>query len=254
MKAIILVAGEGKRLQPYTLSRPKCLVEIRGKPLIEYQIQTLKNVGISNIILVGGYKAEMLAKYATTFYTNERYYETNMLWTLFCAQEEIVGDIIVSYGDIIYSSSVLHKLISAPGEIVTVIDSAWRDYWNERFSNPLEDAETLQIDGRGFITNIGQKPVTLEDIQGQYIGLTKFTLPGTEILRQVFERANEAQTLNGKHIEKAYMTDILQEIINLKHEVTALRIEGQWIEIDTVKDLHIDITKKRLSNITDLSY
>ena len=110
MKAIILAAGEGKRLRPFTLERPKCMVEIGGKSLLERQLHILDHKEISDVIIIGGYKIEMLKGKANKVIENPRYQDTNMVSTLFCAEEELKGDLIISYGDIVYSRGILEKL------------------------------------------------------------------------------------------------------------------------------------------------
>ena len=121
-KVILLVAGEGKRLRPYTLDRPKCMVEIDGISLIDRQLSVLKAEGLDNIVMVGGYKSEMLKRESVKLKLNPRYYETNMVWTMFCAEEELEGGVIVSYGDIVYSTGILQALLKSKADIAVTID------------------------------------------------------------------------------------------------------------------------------------
>ena len=107
IKVILLVAGEGTRLRPYTLDRPKCMVEINGISLIDRQLAVLKSESLEDIVMIGGYKSDMLKREGMKLKINTRYHETNMLWTLFCAEEELEGDVIISYGDIVYSRDIL---------------------------------------------------------------------------------------------------------------------------------------------------
>ena len=99
MKAIILAAGEGSRLRPYTLDRPKCLVEVDGRSLLDRQLDVLTLGNINPIMLIGGYRAEMLPREGIELRINSLYAETNMVWTLFCEETDLVGDLIVSYKD-----------------------------------------------------------------------------------------------------------------------------------------------------------
>ena len=69
-KVILLVAGEGKRLRPFTLDRPKCMVEIDGISLIDHQLGVLKSEGLDNIVMIGGYKSEMLIRNGVKFKNN----------------------------------------------------------------------------------------------------------------------------------------------------------------------------------------
>ena len=72
MKAIILAAGEGKRLMPYTSGIPKCMVNVGGRPLIEYQIDILKKSGINDIIIVKGHHGNKIKINGTRTFTNKR--------------------------------------------------------------------------------------------------------------------------------------------------------------------------------------
>ena len=157
MKAIILAAGEGKRLMPYTSGIPKCMVNVGGRPLIEYQIDVLKRSGINDIIIVKGHQGNKIKINGTKTFTNKRYYETNMVTSLFCAESELNGEVIISYGDIVYSDSILKKLIISKHDISVVVDLDWKKYWMKRFDNPLDDAETLKYDDSGRIIERGTK-------------------------------------------------------------------------------------------------
>ena len=96
------------------------------------------------------------------------------------------------------------------------------------------------------IIEIGQKPRSLDEIEGQYMGLMKFSAEGIKQVKKVFYKAIEADNLLGKSIETAYMTDLLQALINSGNPVTAVPVYGDWVEVDTVEDLECHITKKRL--------
>ncbi|HPJ92642.1 MAG TPA: phosphocholine cytidylyltransferase family protein [Deltaproteobacteria bacterium] len=249
MKVIILAAGEGTRLRPYTLDRPKCLVEIDGQSLLDRQLEVLFVEHIEPIILIGGYRSEMLQRPGTEMRSNPRYAETNMVWTLFCAEAELEGDVIVSYGDIVYSREVLNALLKSAADIAVTIDMDWETYWRARNEDPLQDAETLKLSPDGRILEIGRKPKSLDEIEGQYMGLMKFSAKGVKILRKVFHEAKISGTLCGKPVEKAYMTDLLQEMIDLDYRIDAVPVYGQWVEVDTVSDLTSPVTHSRLCDI-----
>ena len=93
MKALILAAGFGSRLMPLTENKPKCMVEYKNKKLIDYEITALKEAGVGEIAVVGGYKFEILKEYLKTkfsissFFENAQFAHTNMVQTLFCAKD-----------------------------------------------------------------------------------------------------------------------------------------------------------------------
>lgn len=245
-KVILLVAGEGTRLRPYTLDRPKCMVKIDGISLIDRQLKVLYEEGLKDIVMIGGYKSEMLEKNGIRMKINHRYHETNMVWTLFCAEEELEGDVIISYGDIVYSKEILQALLSSKEDISVIIDKQWESYWKERNENPLDDAETLKLSKDGEIIEIGQKPNSLDEIEGQYIGLMKFNSNGVGQLKKIFHNARESGQLLSKSVESAYMTDLLQAIIDSGQPVMPVFVDGGWIEIDTVSDLHLKSNLDRI--------
>jgi len=248
-KVILLVAGEGTRLRPYTLDRPKCMVELAGLSLIERQLDILRRENLTDIVLVGGYKADMLDMKGTKLVINSRYYETNMVWTLFCAEKELEGEVIVSYGDIVYSSEVLRALLESNSDIAVTIDSDWENYWRARNEDPLDDAESLKLSANGEILEIGGKPNNIHEIEGQYMGLMKFSAIGVNQIKEVFEKSRKSRELLGKPIENAYMTDLLQATIRDGYKVQSVPISGQWVEVDTVDDLNAKVTLDRISMI-----
>ena len=149
MKVIILAAGEGKRLGQLTHQNPKCLVELFGKSLLQWQIELFKQFDINDITIVKGYLEEKINISNVTYFLNNNFRETNMVETLFCAREKISDSVIVSYGDIIYEKKVLEKLLSSSDDISVITDENWMEYWKIRFENPLDDAESLVLDNNG---------------------------------------------------------------------------------------------------------
>lgn len=248
-KTLILAAGEGTRLRPYTLDRPKCLVEVDGRSLLDRQLDVLRAEGVNPIVLIGGYLSDKLCRPGIELKLNPRYAETNMVWTLFCAEEELSGDVIVAYGDIVYSRQILRALLDSRADIAVTIDLDWEAYWRARNEDPIADAETLKLASDGRIRELGQKPNSLAEIEGQYMGLMRFSAAGIETLKKVFHDARRAGNLRGKLPEKAFMTDLLQATIDAGHRLQSVPVHGGWVEVDTVTDLKSETTRSRLAAI-----
>ena len=238
MRALILAAGRGSRLHPYTDTVPKCLTEIAGITLIERQITTLRACGIKDIVIVTGYLADHLKLPDTHQIHNPRWMETNMVESLFCAVEEFTDDLIVSYSDIVYERRVLEALLRSQSNISVAVDKNWRAYWEFRFADPLSDAESLRLDVEGRITDIGLPVDDIDGIEAQYIGLMRFRGDGVDILTQTKQELGFRRRawMDERPIEKAYMTDLLMEMVLTGVDVHAVPIAGGWLEIDTVKD------------------
>ena len=241
MNTIILAAGEGRRLRPLTNDKPKGLVNLFGKNILERQISTFKDCEIFDISIVTGFNSNMINFPEINYYHNPNYKITNMVETLFCAQEKLNDSTIVSYGDIIFEKDVLKELIDSEYDITVIIDLAWKEYWEIRFANPLEDAESLTLDN-GFITNIGQKTKNLEEIQGQYIGLMKFQKDGIKELKEFYQKSKNTAKIGINPLnpnipfEKSFMTDLLQGMINSGIKIKAIPIKHGWLELDSIDD------------------
>jgi choline kinase len=238
---VILAAGKGQRLRPLTDERPKGLMEVAGKPLIEWQIEAAARQGLGEVAVVTGYKADMFTQRGCRWYHNPCYAETNMVETLWCAKDEFHGEIIVSYGDILYEDSVLMALIASESPISVVVDVEWRCYWEARFTDPMSDAESLRLNGDGCILEIGQKAGAIEEVQGQYIGLMKFAGSGLLTLQEVYAGLAGRQTVGraGRPFRKMYMTDLLQAIIDAENRVQAVPVHRKWLEIDSTSDYEL---------------
>lgn len=241
MKAIILAAGMGVRLRHLTENKPKGMLEFNGKSLIEHLLVTLRRCGIDDIVIVRGYMAEKIDFPGVKYYLNKYYDKTNMVETLFCTEGELTDEVIVTYADIIYEVGVLKEIMESNHEISVIVDDNWKEYFKARLGgNPLADAESLVYDERGLIKEIGGQNPEIDDVQGQYIGLMKFKGQGIQILKDVYHKARDEYWdkpwRSGKKFQNAYMTDLLQEIIDSGAKVHPVRIKNGWLEFDTVED------------------
>lgn len=229
MRAIILAAGRGSRMGLLTDNQPKCFTVVKGKKLIEHQLNALQAVGIKDIAIVTGYKSELLQKYGTHHFHNSRWAETNMVYSLTCAQEWLdVDDCIVSYSDIFYRHEIVENLTKCPDAVAISYDPNWLELWSKRFENPLDDAETFRIDENGYLLEIGQKPKTIEEIQGQYMGLLKFK-------RGSFIK--QTHTLSEERLDKIDMTSFLQHLLQNKIPIKAIPNGTPWGECDSESDI-----------------
>ncbi len=237
MKAIILAAGEGKRLRPLTADRPKCMVHYRKKPVLEWIVECMHACSITDILAITGYRAEKIDIPGLRFLRNPRFASTNMVYTLFCAEPELTGDLIVSYSDIIYEPRVLDSLLRAEGRFCIAIDRQWERLWRMRMENPLDDAESLRIDETGNIVEIGEKTDRLDRIQGQYMGLFRISADAIAQVRELYHALDRTATYDGKDFENMYMTSFIREVAARLMPVKAVMIDGGWLEIDSKTDL-----------------
>ena len=240
-KAIVLAAGFGSRLMPYTIDRPKCLVELVGKSILERQMDVFTELGIADVHVVGGYKFEKFAGLGHKLIFNELFETTNMVSSLFKASEHFDGrsDVVVCYGDIVFETSVLAEILRCDSDVALVSDLGWENLWNLRMADPLSDAESFKVDAEGYITELGKKPHSTREIEGQFIGLIKFSRNFTPQLPDLYGNLNRNLTYDGQVFDQMYMTSFLQHLIELGNKIKAVPIERGWLEVDSVEDLSI---------------
>lgn len=238
MKAIILAAGRGSRLLNLTDDRPKCLVELHAKPLLHWQLEALKGSGISDILVVRGYRKDQITgDFETT--ENPRWFETNMVATLLAAKNWLLNQAcIVSYSDIVYPAEAIHRLMQDESPLSILYDPNWLELWEQRFEDPLSDAESLRLDPQGQLVDIGRKAISVKEIQGQYMGLLKFT---PEAAGWFFNLLDKNQEL----ADRLDMTSLLRMLMDQGRTIQAIPWDGAWCEVDNQKDLKVakEITK-----------
>ena len=252
--AIIAAAGFEKQLLPLIEDRPKCLLDIKGKTILDRQVGVLNECDIKEIALVRGYKKETIALPNIRYYDNDRYEETGDLFSLFCAENEFKGRIIVLYGDIIFDTAILQKLLKSPADISLVVDLAWLDQ-DQRNVQPTHlnpDLVSLaEPPGRSYfsrfvmpegehrVVKIGQQ-IPREEAHGEFIGMAMFSEKGTEALRACYRASQEKYKSTGFHesptLAKACITDMLQELIDRGHTVQAVPIFKGWMEVDSFEE------------------
>ena len=241
MKAIILAAGQGTRLKKYTENLPKGMLLFMGETIIERQIAIYRKCGINEIIVVRGFAADKINYEGITYYTNEDYENTNMVESLMAAKSEFTDDIIVSYSDILFEERMLRGMMASEADFAVAVDNDWREYWLKRYGTVDFDTESLSLDENGKIIELGLENPKLENIDARYIGLLKFSKAGLGHIVKILEDAyqnymDKPWKQSGKSVRKAYMTDLIQAVIESGKDVHAECFHHGWIEFDTNED------------------
>jgi len=234
VRGIILAAGRGSRMKGLTAERPKCMIEFRGKPLLAWQIEALREAGVGEIAVVRGYRGEMLESFDVAFFESPRWADTNMVRSLAQAASWLTDDIcIVSYADIFYPALAVAALMKATADIAITYDPNWRELWTARFGDPLLDAETFRLDAQSMLTDIGRKPSSLGEIQGQYMGLLRFTPGGWRATADYLDRLPDGVA------DKLDMTSLLRSLVESRVAVQGVPAPVEWGEIDNESDLRL---------------
>jgi choline kinase len=249
MKAIVIAAGRGKRLMPYTDRMPKCLVPVDERTILRIQLDAFRAHGVDDVVLIRGYLGDVLEARRgelgeVRFVDNPDWEKNNILESLFFAEEEIVGPVLLTYSDIIFTEEVVRRVVAAPGDVSLVIDRRFRDIYEGRTEHPLPEAEVSDLDASGRVARVGKRALPPDEAYGEFIGLAKLSVEGARWFRDAWRDLRRAYA--GRETEpfqraasfrNAYLTDLLQHLIDAGRPVEPVAIDGMWREIDTVQDL-----------------
>jgi len=235
MKGIILAAGRGSRMSYMTDEKPKCLLKLNNKTLLQHQIDAFQGAGIENVGVVTGYKSELIDKYFNHKFHNKEWQHSQMVYSLNFAEEWLKSDsCIISYSDIFYEKSAVQSLINNPYDFAITYDPNWYKLWNKRFKEPLDDAESFKLNNNSCLIDIGEKSYDINDIQGQYMGLIKIT---PRSWSKISDFIQENSTNDWK---KCQFTQLIKCLIqNNILDIHAIPYYGSWGEIDTISDLDL---------------
>ena len=125
VRAIILAAGFDERLMPLVTDRPKAMLEVKGKSILERQVDALQQTGVRQVAVVRGYKKETVTLPNVKFYDNDAFEDSGEIESLLRAGAELSGAVVVMYGDILFDRSILERLLRSGDDITIVCDRSW---------------------------------------------------------------------------------------------------------------------------------
>ena len=235
MKAIILAAGRGSRMKERTATLPKCLTELWGRTLLDWQLTALTEGGIKlrDIAIITGYKPESIRSRhkELTYFHNAAWETTNMVSTLMEAADWLSKyDVLVSYSDIYYTKAAVEALTIAKADLALTYYTNFLELWQARFDDPLSDIESFKLTAESNLREIGQKANSLAEIEGQYMGLLKFTPAGFQEIQALLPKLE-------KPLAKTDMTALLSFLITQGLKIKAIPYDDVWLEVDTPEDL-----------------
>jgi len=230
MKAVILSAGQGKRLLPLTADRPKCILPVQGRTMIEWQIDELAKCGIDKLTVVLGYGADKVERVLRRRYGSNRvktvynaaYAVSDNLVSCWAAHDEMSSDFILLNGDTLFEEAVLKRLLDTDSHPVTVIVSHKSQY--------DDDDMKVELDGRRLV-RIG-KDLLPDQVDGESIGMILFRNEGPMLFRNAIEKA-----LSSPSAHKKWYLSVIDEMAQTM-PVWTCSINGlQWCEVDYPADL-----------------
>ncbi|OQX95293.1 hypothetical protein B6I21_06160 [candidate division KSB1 bacterium 4572_119] len=241
-KAVILAAGKDSNLFPLTEEIPKTMLDIKGKTVLQRQVEMLRQVGIKDIAVVRGYKNHQI-NYPNLFYfDNENYENTGILVSLFSALEFMDNNTIILYGDILFEIVTLKRLIEEQNENTLVVDRGWKKHYQDSKEKHPLPPELITLSDEGQEININSSGANLSGTNStsEFIGLAKLSTNACAILNDIYKNLYlpdpNRKFQNSKKIKKSSFVDFIAELLNRKEKVNVLEIWRTWIDIDTFED------------------
>jgi choline kinase len=230
VKAIILSAGQGRRLLPLTESVPKCILPVRGHPLIGWQIDALARCGIADVTVVVGFAAEAVEARLAELYGPHRirtlynpfFASTDNLVSCWVARVEMKQNFLLLNGDTLFEASVLEQLLQAPEHPVTLAVGR-KDRYDDDDMKVIRDGDRL--------VNVGKK-LPLDRVNAESIGMMTFRGEGPQLFRDAIERA-----IRTPQAQKQWYLSLIDTLAQ-RGVVFTQPIPAQgWTEVDSAADL-----------------
>jgi len=222
MKAIIMAAGVGKRLQALNINKPKCLITVGSETLIRRSVNLLVNKGISDITVIVGFMAHLIRNELNndvTYFENPDFHSTNSIKSLWYAKDLLEDNVLLLNGDLYYEHSILDYAINQTNAVVMLADSTRINNADYRF---------------GFIgdqINRFGKHLTNQETDGEYVGIVRID----QCFIKTFKQTLEEMITAGK--SNIWWEDVLYSFISKQVPIHFFDVAGTfWSEVDTLQD------------------
>ena len=238
--AIILSAGQGSRLLPLTENKPKCMLEIGGRSILQWQLDALLEAGISEVHVITGFHSDQVEAHLSSCYPEEQWVSTlfnpfynvsDNLASCWMARQHMENDFLLINGDTIFEPNVLKVVLSSPEAPVTLTIDEKDSY----------DEDDMKVTLEGDLVRNVSKILNAEDTNAESIGMLYFRGSGVSDFRAILE--SEMRNLSGLKSWFLAVVDMMAD----EGKVRACRISGnRWAEIDFIADL--EAAEKLLSS------
>ena len=172
-----------------------------------------------------------------------KFQDHDVLGSLMVAKSIINDDILTSYSDIIFEEKILESMTEFSGDIGIAVDLDWKKNYVDRAQHPKSEADNVLINGNEVL-EIRKNILECKKNEkiGEFLGLMKLSRKGSKVFLDKYSElkiSHQGKFHNAPSLEKAYLTDMLQELIVSGIRISPIYVSGKWCEIDTPQDLEI---------------
>jgi phosphoenolpyruvate phosphomutase len=234
-RAIVLAASRGAEMGDVTAHTPKAMLKVGGKPLLHRQVSVFRNAGIKDILVVRGYAKSEVEVPDVKFVDNDAFADTGEIYSLYQAIGALKGEVVISFGDILFRRYIMNTLLAETGDIVLVVDAAWKE------RSAMDTCRDFVTTTRPYSIKYDESDVFLTGLahdlpaqktHGEWIGLLRCSGKGSDILaetlRQLSARAD---------FKKLRFDALFEDLLHKGVPVKVCYITGHWLDVDRLEDL-----------------
>ncbi len=252
-RGVILAAGAHPSLADLVAETPKCLMEIKGRTILDRQIEALGQKGINDVVVVRGYLKDKFPHDFVRYVDNDDYATTGELCSLHAAKTELDGNVLITYGDIVFDHTCVDRLQRSDRDISLLVDRSIRDEpegLRPEISAPdLVVEKDAPAEGRRYIPSRApgtatrvSGDITRDEAHAEFVGMLKLSAAGTAKVRAILDEMAATgweKTIGGASAKTAGLTHLLQELIDRGEDVATVETYKGWLEIDSKEDLKL---------------
>lgn len=234
-RAIILAASQGSELGDLTKDRPKAMVPVNGVPLLHKLVNQFRKEGVKDIGVVRGFAKEQVHAPDVWFVDNDRHAATGELETLACAGDALDGEVVISYGDILFRRYILSVLLDSKHDLTLVVDGAWKERLKIVGCHDYVQASapySLRYSEDEVFLKEMSPDLTEERISGEWMGLLKASSKGVKALKAALGELGKRPDFS-----KLQLHDLFNHLVTAGHSVRVIYVAGHWLDVDNLEDL-----------------
>ncbi|MCA9482621.1 MAG: phosphoenolpyruvate mutase [Nitrospina sp.] len=247
---IIPAAGDAPSMGTVAADRPRSMLDIAGKTLLDRQIKALNVNGLNDITVVTGFQKEQMKSESVRFIDNADYRQGSEVHSLLRAREYMTNGFIMLYSDILVEFGIIDKLLDRKEDIVLVVDNSIQ--YHEPVPGKVHDfvvsanrrqqsRRNINFDFQNTVSKIGKR-IAPELATHEFVGLARFSPTGVDQLIQTFEDCVEnfqGKVQEAENMSKFRFTDLIQEMIDRGFNVHYLEIHKGWLEVHLPEDIEL---------------
>lgn len=252
----VIIPAAGKSQSGDTLSqllaeRPVAMLDLNGKPLLQRNVESLRQLGLNNIVVVTGHKAELINLKGITTVFNAEFSHTHILHSIMTARDYFTHQNLIIYSDILFEPGIIQKLLDHPGDLVLVVDHSFVTFHPPKKNlelvvpqeKPRFGKRRLLGSSHNQAIRIGRHLSPADGADYEFIGIAKISAAGARAFGEIYEdctsRYNDRPFHEAPCFPQAAFTDLLQEMIERGFPVTLMEVNSGWMEIQTFDDYRL---------------